>query len=98
MPPCAGRRHRASTFQAPTNRVNTATTGDDVTATHQADDTTDAGSSRRNGDDYVVSDAEKVAFRRDGYVHLEGVLSEAELVGIEAVYDRFLARRDRRDR
>jgi hypothetical protein len=26
--------------------VNTATTGDDVTATHQADDTTDAGSSR----------------------------------------------------
>jgi phytanoyl-CoA hydroxylase len=75
---------------APTNRVNTATTGDDVTATHQADDTTDAGSSRRNRDDYVVSDAEKVAFRRDGYVHLEGVLSEAELVGIEAVYDRFL--------
>jgi hypothetical protein len=39
--------------------VNTATTGDDVTATHQADDTTDAGSSRRNGDDYVVSDAER---------------------------------------
>ncbi len=46
--------------------------------------------SRRQGDDYVVSDAEKEAFRRDGYVHLRSVLSPAELAEVEAVYDRFL--------
>ena len=39
---------------------------------------------------YLVSAASKEAFRRDGYVHLEAVLSEDELVEIEAVYERFL--------
>jgi ectoine hydroxylase-related dioxygenase (phytanoyl-CoA dioxygenase family) len=37
-----------------------------------------------------VSAEEKQAFLHDGYVHLRGVLSEAELVEIEAVYERFL--------
>jgi phytanoyl-CoA hydroxylase len=62
----------------------------DVTAAEQAGDSTDGGAARRRGDEYIVSDAEKEAFRRDGYVHLRGVLSEPELVGIEAVYERFL--------
>lgn len=50
----------------------------------------DAGTSRRHGDHYVVSDAEREAFRRDGYVHLKAVLSPSEVMAIEAVYDRFL--------
>lgn len=50
----------------------------------------DDGASRRRGDRYLVSDAEKAAFGRDGFVHLRGVLSPAELVDIEVVYDRFL--------
>ena len=45
---------------------------------------------RRNGDRYLVSAEEVEAFRRDGYVHLKGVLSPEELAPIEAVYDRFL--------
>jgi phytanoyl-CoA hydroxylase len=40
--------------------------------------------------DYVVTEAERAAFQRDGYVHLPAVLSEAEVADIEAVYDRFL--------
>lgn len=51
---------------------------------------TDAGSDRRTGDTYVVSDEEKAAFARDGYVHLRAVVSPEELADIEAVYDRFL--------
>ena len=41
---------------------------------------------------YVVSEAQKQAFVRDGYVHLPGVLSEAELEQIEVTYHKFLAR------
>lgn len=44
----------------------------------------------REGNRYVVEPAEVEAFRRDGYVHLPGVMSEDEMVDIEAVYDRFL--------
>jgi ectoine hydroxylase-related dioxygenase (phytanoyl-CoA dioxygenase family) len=62
-----------------------------VTAAERAGDTTDDGTARRRGDEYVVNDAEKEAFRRDGYVHLRGVLSEAEVVAIEGVYERFLS-------
>ena len=40
----------------------------------------------------MVSDDEREAFRRDGYVHLRGVLSQAEVDEIEAVYDAFLRR------
>lgn len=47
---------------------------------------------RRRGDQYVVSAEELEAFRRDGYVHLRGVLDEDEVAEIEAVYDRFLRR------
>ena len=82
MPPCAGggiERLRSSDGL-----------GGDVTAAQQAGETPNDGVSGRRGDDYLVSDAEKEAFRRDGYVHLRGVLSEDELAGIEAVYDRFL--------
>lgn len=50
------------------------------------------GSARRRPDSYVVSDDERQAFRRDGYVHLPGVLSAEEVDEIEAVYDAFLRR------
>ncbi len=46
--------------------------------------------SRRDGPAYRVMDAEVEAFRRDGYVHLRGVLDEDELRAIEVVYDRFV--------
>ncbi|MBK8975626.1 MAG: phytanoyl-CoA dioxygenase family protein [Planctomycetes bacterium] len=46
---------------------------------------------RRQGDRYVVTPAEFESFQRDGYVHLRSVLSEDELLAIEAVYDRFVA-------
>jgi ectoine hydroxylase-related dioxygenase (phytanoyl-CoA dioxygenase family) len=60
-----------------------------VTAAQQDQHTTD-DEPRHRGDEYLVSDAEREAFRRDGFVHLRGVLAEAELNEIEAVYDRFL--------
>ena len=47
------------------------------------------GSARRQGDRYVVTDEDRSAFERDGYVHLPGVLSEDEVAEIEAVYERF---------
>jgi len=47
---------------------------------------------RRDGPRYRVSDEEKERFRRDGYVHLRGVLSDDELSEIAAVYERFLRR------
>ena len=49
-------------------------------------------SNRRQPNSYVVSDDEREAFRRDGYVHLRGVLSPDEVDEIEAVYDAFLRR------
>ena len=45
---------------------------------------------RRQGDRYVVDASEVESFRRDGYVHLRGVMSDEEMADIEAVYDRFL--------
>lgn len=47
---------------------------------------------RTSGDTYRVTEEEKAAFERDGYVHLRGVLSEDEVREIEAVYMRFLRR------
>lgn len=47
---------------------------------------------RRQGSRYVVTDADRDAFRRDGYVHLRGVMSPEEMDAIEEVYDRFLRR------
>ena len=49
-----------------------------------------AGSERRQGDRYVVSPDEVESFRRDGYVHLRGVMSADEMDDIDAVYERFL--------
>lgn len=51
---------------------------------------TDHGRGRRSADGYLVSPGEIETFRRDGYVHLRGVMSDAEMDEIEAVYDRFL--------
>ena len=48
------------------------------------------GADRRRGDAYIVSADELEAFRRDGYVHLRGVMSPQEMDSIERVYDRFL--------
>ena len=39
---------------------------------------------RRQGDRYVVTPADVEAFRRDGYVHLPGVMSDEEMAEIEA--------------
>ena len=47
---------------------------------------------RREGPRYRVSEDEQERFRRDGYVHLRGVLSDEELAEIAAVYERFLRR------
>jgi len=47
---------------------------------------------RRQGGRYLVTDADREAFRRDGYVHLRGVMSPEEMDEIETVYDRFLRR------
>jgi hypothetical protein len=50
----------------------------------------DEYSSRRVGNNYVVSQEEKDAFQRDGYVILKGVLSEDEMKEIETVYNKFM--------
>ena len=50
----------------------------------------DHGTGRRNGDTYLITPEELEKFRRDGYVHLRGVMSAAEMDEIEQVYDRFL--------
>ena len=50
----------------------------------------DHGAGRRNGDTYLITPEELEKFRRDGYVHLRGVMSAAEMDEIEQVYDRFL--------
>ena len=47
---------------------------------------------RRQGDRYLVTEADVEAFRRDGYVHLRGVMSDEEMDEVAAVYDRFLRR------
>ena len=47
---------------------------------------------RRDGPRYHVTAEEQERFRRDGYVHLGGVLSDEELAEIAATYDRFLRR------
>jgi len=52
-----------------------------------------AGPSRRDGSFYRVSEEEKERFRRDGFVHLRGVLSDDELADIAATYERFLERK-----
>ncbi|MEY4068675.1 MAG: hypothetical protein RLZZ332_1011, partial [Actinomycetota bacterium] len=51
------------------------------------------GSARRLGDDYIVSAEEVARFKRDGYVHLRGVMSESEMKVIDDAYDAFLERR-----
>lgn len=47
---------------------------------------------RIQGDTYAVSDEEKQYFVDHGYVHLRGLLTQAEVDEIEIVYDRFLRR------
>jgi hypothetical protein len=44
----------------------------------------------RNGDDYWLSTDEVVQFRRDGYVTLTAVMSEAELGAIEPIFSAFI--------
>ena len=52
----------------------------------------DGGTTRRRGDSYLVTDDDRSTFRRQGYVHLRGVLSQEEVDEIEEVYVRFLRR------
>lgn len=49
-------------------------------------------SERIDGDTYTVTEAERRHFAEFGYVHLSGLLTDAEVDGIERVYDRFLRR------
>jgi hypothetical protein len=51
------------------------------------------GAERRRGGEYLVSDAEVADFRRDGWVHLRGVMDAAEMDAIERVYDDFMSGR-----
>ncbi len=53
---------------------------------------TTAGSDRRNGSTYVVTNDDRAAFARQGYLHLKGVLSQEEVDEIEKVYNAFLRR------
>jgi ectoine hydroxylase-related dioxygenase (phytanoyl-CoA dioxygenase family) len=48
--------------------------------------------SRIDGDEYLVTPEEKAHFVEHGYVHLRGLLTEAEVAAIEVDYDRFLRR------
>ncbi|MBA3685892.1 MAG: phytanoyl-CoA dioxygenase family protein [Planctomycetes bacterium] len=45
--------------------------------------------SQRQGDDYLVSAADRRAYAERGYITLEHVLREDEVQAIEAIYDRF---------
>jgi ectoine hydroxylase-related dioxygenase (phytanoyl-CoA dioxygenase family) len=47
---------------------------------------------RRDGPRYRVSDEERAAFERDGWVVLRGLLSPEELAPLAATYERFLRR------
>ncbi len=47
---------------------------------------------RREGDSYRVTPEEVERFRREGYVHLSGVLAGDELAPLEELYERFLRR------
>ncbi|WP_420639141.1 phytanoyl-CoA dioxygenase family protein [Candidatus Poriferisocius sp.] len=49
-------------------------------------------SNRIRGDVYQVTAEEKEHFATRGYVHLRGLLTEAEVAELEVVYDRFLRR------
>jgi len=62
----------------------------DLGNVHSVSTEVDHGASRRVGGTYIVTEADRAAFRRDGYVHLPAVMSEEEMADIEAVYDRFL--------
>jgi len=64
-----------------------------MSATQESSAGMSAGNERRRGDEYVVSVQEHDRFRRDGYVHLRGVMSEAEMKVIDDAYDAFLQRR-----
>jgi ectoine hydroxylase-related dioxygenase (phytanoyl-CoA dioxygenase family) len=44
----------------------------------------------RQGDDYILTPDQIAQFHRDGYVVLEAVMSEAELVPIEALFECFI--------
>lgn len=48
--------------------------------------------SRRQGEQYLITDEDRTRFEEDGYLHLPDVLSEDEMAEIEDVYMRFLRR------
>lgn len=55
-------------------------------------DSTPRHDDRRDGPSYRMSAAERERFRRDGYVHLAGVLSDDDLDALGATHARFLRR------
>ena len=48
-----------------------------------------ADTSRRVGNDYHISAADRLTYHKQGYIRLLNVLSEFEVAAIELVYDRF---------
>ena len=52
----------------------------------------EAGDDRIDGDEYRLTDEEKRHFAEKGYVHLRGLLTQAEVDELEITYDRFLQR------
>lgn len=51
----------------------------------------DDGGDRRRDDHYAISTDEARSFQTEGYLVLPGVITEAELAGIEKVFERFAA-------
>ncbi len=49
-----------------------------------------AAAGGRRGDDYLLGPDQIAAYGRDGYLVLPGVLTEAELAPLEAVFERFI--------
>lgn len=46
--------------------------------------------SHREGDNYIVSDADKKKYSEDGYAHLDGVLTSEEVDELAKTYERYL--------
>src|SRR6188474_2659214 len=53
------------------------------------DKSRDDGADRRQGDLYQVTPEEAQSYEKNGYLVLPGVVTEAEIVAIEKVFDRF---------
>jgi ectoine hydroxylase-related dioxygenase (phytanoyl-CoA dioxygenase family) len=51
----------------------------------------DSGHHRRNGESYLITPEEIAAYKRDGYIVIHDVLTEAEMADIDPWFDHFVA-------